>query len=279
LFITHSGITVDLQDSFKNQTCFFIGGGPSLLDEDLSFLQQRGILSFAINNIAAGTVKPTLWACSDNTAIFHANILLDPTIVKFIPLSLLNGIFYIERNDKKIKKEINTTPNVYYYQKRSTFNTKKFLSGVGVRYGCEKREKDDLGIRGGRSTMLAAFKIMYMLGITRVYLLGCDFNMQHDDAGDGKGLTYAFSQYKHNGGVNSNNKCYDILTKRFEALQPIFLDNDFKVFNCTKNSKLEVFPSVSLFDAINYAQRNIISNPNTQGYYGGKENKNRFGID
>ena len=125
--------------------------------------------------------------------------------------------------------------------------------------------------------MLVALKLMYYLGFKNIYLLGCDFNMKHDDKKDGKGLTYSFSQYKHQGGILTNNFAYKILNARLTALQPILKEHGCNVYNCLKpnESNLTAFPFLPLDEAIDKALEWYNPNVKTQGYYGGREPRDR----
>ncbi|GAF91463.1 unnamed protein product, partial [marine sediment metagenome] len=50
LLYTKNGNPAFLKDHFLNQSCFYIGGGPSLNEIDLSILSSRGIMTLAVNN-------------------------------------------------------------------------------------------------------------------------------------------------------------------------------------------------------------------------------------
>lgn len=234
------------QERRYGSACFYVGCGPSLLQQNLKLLRQRPFSVFAVNNVAAKLVRPNFWCCGDEPKSFHDTIWRDPTIMKFVPFAKANKHFYFKEGTKG-NKVLNSgytardAPNTYQFDLLGRFDHKTFLSEAGFSWGCDKGIKDSIGIGSGRSTMLVAIKLMYYLGFSRVYLLGCDFNMRHDESGDGKGKTYAFSQYKHKGGCSTNNDCYEIMNKRFLALRPEFEKNKFQVYNCTPNSNLDAF--------------------------------------
>ena len=92
--------------------------------------------------------------------------------------------------------------------------------------------------------MLAVLKIMYLLGFRNVYLIGADFNMSEK-------LTYHFEEDRHKGAVKNNLNTYKKLeSEYFPMLKPYFDDVGFKVYNCTKNSKLTAFPYIDYEKAI-----------------------------
>jgi len=232
---------VNLKDLYKNCSVFFIGSGPSLLQQDLTFLNQRGIVTFAVNNIAAKTIRPNLWCSVDEPKSFHEAIWLDPAIMKFVNAEKAHKHFFLTGQNGNEQHNSNLAardcPNTFTFNLTAKFNHETFLDENNVCWGCERGISDSLGVKSGRSVMMAALKIITHLGFKRIYLLGCDFHMEHDEEGKGKGKTYAFSQYKHKGGCGTNNKNYDILQKRLTALKPLMEERDIHIFNCTPNSR------------------------------------------
>ncbi len=251
LLYTRDGNPAFLGNTFHNQACFFIGCGPSLLQQDLSLLSSKGILSFAVNNVAASLVKPNLWCSVDDPKHFHSSIWEDPTIMKFVPQNN-SGKHYLTWEKKNAMCPARHTPNTFLYnlQDKARFDHNTFLTEKTVCWGSDKGIRDSLGLKGGRSVMLASFKIMYFLGFKRIYLLGCDFDMQHDEKKNGKGLTYAFQQYKKIGGCATNNACYSIISKRLKAIKPLLEKNNCKVYNCTSAPNFTPFPVMDFKEAI-----------------------------
>ena len=84
---TKSGLKrlTDLSDLYKGQTAILLGGAPSLKEQPLELLKQRGVLMAAMNN-AALHFRPTLWFSGDHPACYEPQILMDPSITKFAPL-------------------------------------------------------------------------------------------------------------------------------------------------------------------------------------------------
>jgi len=113
--------------------------------------------------------------------------------------------------------------------------------------------------------MLAGLRILFYLGVRTLYLLGCDFKMQHGTA------NYAFEQDRSRSSVNGNNKTFDALNTRFRELLPSFEREGFRVFNCTPNSGLTAFPSMRYEDAIDSALRKFPRQIVTAGMYDRKQ--------
>ena len=230
--------------------CVFVGSGPSLRGLDASLLRRRGIQVFAVNNVAARTVRATLWACTDEPDSFHPCIWLDPTLPKMIT--------------KEHYIKVKHYPNVFYYVKNEEFKVSTYLEEDTVNFGNDKYSVDELGNKGRRSTMLCAIKLMYYLGIRHIYLLGCDFHMKY-------GEPYCFEQKKWTGGCESNNIGFDILSSRFQALLPEFEAKGLHIVNCTPESKLEVFPSRPLLEILDSLVIPPAKEGELAGMYGGIE--------
>lgn len=243
---------VNLQNTYHGASCFFIGAGPSLNQLDLSLLNQRGITTFAVNNIAAKTVRPNIWCCIDKPTSFHRNIWSDPSILKFTKTENLDKGY----NGGMIRH----APNLFYFEVNGDFHTDTFFTESTISCGRYSHHTDNLGLSGGRCVMLVAFRLMQYLGFGRVYLLGCDFNMTQEQP-------YAFEQTKWSGGVKTNNLKYEIIQARLKSLQPKMDQLGFQVYNCTPNSKLTIFPAMEFEQAIKLSRYNIIDNPDLKTMY------------
>lgn len=75
-------VPVDLDNTYEGQSCFLAGGSPTLLNEDLTVLDQPGITVMAMNNTAS--VVPTqLWVGGDKPMCYSPRILLDGRMKHF----------------------------------------------------------------------------------------------------------------------------------------------------------------------------------------------------
>jgi hypothetical protein len=109
--------------------------------------------------------------------------------------------------------------------------------------------------------MYVALRLLFFLGIRRVYLVGCDFRMEV-----GK-QNYAFSQERTAASVKGNNSTYAVLNARLGQLLPHFEREGFDVRNCTPGSGLTVFPHLSFEAAVAQAAADIPQTINTGGMY------------
>jgi hypothetical protein len=152
-------------------------------------------------------------------------------------------------------------PSVFYFKRNLKFNVKKFLTEPTVNWGNSEKRVDEIGCKGGRSVMLAAFKMMYYLGFRNIYLLGADFKMEK-----GKD-NYAFPQNRTDNLIRGNNQTYQDLNKRFVALLPEFYEKGLKVYNCNKDSNLTSFPYMSYENAVKNATEPFNKTIDTLGWY------------
>ena len=131
-----------------------------------------------------------------------------------------------------------------YYLRRDDFWPETFLYSTEIAAGNPDNWADPLDNKGARSVMLVAIRLLFHLGVRTIYLLGCDFRMEHG------GRNYAFDQWRSDKAVDSNNRKYDVLNDRLAALLPYFKKEGLQIVNCTPDSGLRVFPFVEYEKAV-----------------------------
>jgi len=237
-------------EQFKNlyngASLFLIGSGPSFNREQRKQLAECDIITMGLNN-SPKNYRPDLWCAMDPPSWFLPSILLDPKIIKLIP----NGYARHAIGSKTIGE----LPSFVSFPWNNEFNENVYLSQETVNYGCAA------GNGGGRSVLLAALKVAFLLGFRRIYLLGIDFKMVEGEK------NYHFDQDTSKHAVESNNETFKKLSNRFMKLLPSFSDNDFEVYNCNPDSALRVFPFIDLADAIRKARKDI-PDPTTESTVG-----------
>jgi len=236
-FSTFDKIPIPFEKHYKNKSCFLILSGPSLNKHDLTQLKQPGIITFGVNN-SVKTFRPNLWSCVDHPSRFMISIWKDPNITKFVPFFKSKSNLFDNANWKHTDLRVMDCPNVIYYHRNEHFNADTYLTEKTVNWGNHKK------YGGGRSIMLAAIKICYLLGFKNVFLLGCDFKMVEGQQ------NYSWNQDRHPGSIKGNNSTYNKLIERYKQLQPIFEKNDFHVYNCNPDSQLKVFSFIDYSEAI-----------------------------
>ncbi|MEL6739795.1 MAG: hypothetical protein AAFP26_03980 [Planctomycetota bacterium] len=254
--------SISLGGFYKGRSAFLVLSGPSLNDIDLTQLDCRGIVTMGVNN--SWTVhRPTLWTCVDDPGRFIDTGWKDPGVLKFVPVCHWGRKLRIQAKDGTMRDSayrVAQIPSVLFFRRSNHFDHERFLTGDTVPWGNDPKSTDSLGIKGKRSVMLVALRLLHHLGFRTVYLLGCDFRMAADHK-------YAFDETREAAAIKHNNVLYDSLSRRFEALLPHFEKHRFRVVNCSPGSGLGVFERMSYEDAIAAASAECSKPINTQGWY------------
>lgn len=241
IFFTEDAHNLWLGDIYRGTSCFLVLGGPSfgkLLEQTFELngktyttkelLEYPGHIIAGVNN-SPKSIRPNIWVSVDHPQRFVKSIFIDPKIQKFVPLDHTNKHIFDSTLWDVDELTVGECPNVVYYRRNERFQPDQFLWEDTINWG----EHKDYG--GKRSVMLAAIRILFHLGIRKVYLLGCDFKMDEK-------YTYHFEQARAEGSVKGNNSTYQKLQERFMVLKPIFDENGFEVYNCNPESGLTAFP-------------------------------------
>lgn len=251
MFFRNNGMNADLVDLYAGQTLFLVLNGGSLERFDWSRLKKPGICTFGVNN-GAHLLRPTFWTSVDDPTRFMRSIWADPTITKFIPMSHFQKPIWDPGKNAFSETKVKDFPNVYGYRRNEAFHANQWLFEDTINWG----NHGHLG--GGRSVMLAALRIAFLLGFRRVCLLGCDFYMDNNNR-------YFFAEERSKQAISNNQNSYRIMMGFFEELQPHFLANAFHVVNCNPKSQLKVFPQADLDEELRNAQ--IDMSATTVGMY------------
>ncbi|MEO0715395.1 MAG: hypothetical protein AAFY58_00240 [Planctomycetota bacterium] len=254
--------SISLGGFYKGRSAFLVLSGPSLNDLDLSQLDRRGIVTMGVNNSWI-VHRPTLWTCVDDPGRFIDTGWKDPGVLKFVPVCHWGRKLRIKAKNGSLRDSsfrVAQMPSVLFFRRSNHFDHERFLAGDTVPWGNDPKSTDSLGIKGKRSVMLAALRLLHHLGFRTVYLVGCDFKMAAD-------RKYAFDETREAAAIRHNNVLYDSLSRRFEALRPHFEKHRFRVVNCSPGSELGVFERMSFEDAIAEAGKECSKPVNTQGWY------------
>ncbi len=264
--------TEALRSSLVGATGFLLGGGPSVNDLDLSLMAQRGIWTMAINNAGAHPrIRPHAFVCSDPPRKFHHSIWLDPGIMKWIPSPKFHG----GRNRNQLRRKMpdgsfeimdrntRTAPNVWGFERRSWMvPDDTFFTEHSAAWGNQDIGMRLYGERKTACTMLIGIRLMYYLGIRRIFLLGCDFRMRSD-------YGYSFGQGRTQGAINSNNEHFEIANDWFCRLTSGGVFNQFglELYNCYEYSGIRAFPYVPYKQAVEIACEGIDQYPDCSCWY------------
>jgi hypothetical protein len=256
-------IPVNLQGIYSGCACFLLCSGPSLANMDLGLLDKAGFLTMGVNN-SPKIYRPNMQISVDSAARFLESVWRDPKIMKFAGIGkpmhriwdhqkwFLDGC--PENNDYYSETTVGECPNVYYFVRNNKFNADTFLTERTVNWG------NNAQFGGGRSVMVAAIKILYILGIRRLYLLGTDFSMVGDKP-------YGFEEQRTRNAVRNNNVGYHKMMSYFTQLAPYFKEAGFTIHQCTPKTALTIFPYMSLEEAIDRETARL-PDPTTECSYG-----------
>lgn len=251
MFFRENGMNLDLIDLYRGKSVFLILNGPSFSNIDHEALRAPGIVTFGINN-GAHLFRPNLWTSVDDPTRFIESIWADPGIMKFVPMAHFQKPIWNSSGEKVSKTIVADFPNVIGFRRNEQFIASQWLNEDTINWG-------NHGARGGgRSVMLSALKICFLLGFRKVYLLGCDFRMDKEHK-------YWFPEERSANAVKNNTNTYQSLKGFFTELIPYFKEAKFEVFNCTEGSRLDVFPHVDLKTAI--ADNMVDLSASTEGMY------------
>lgn len=268
-FFSREMASVNLVGQYRGGTAFLIAGGPSFANVRQKYLRRSGIWTMTINN-AVKSFRGNAAIVVDDPHRFTYSLWADPKIQKFVPTALFesqlwdNRLIYENGKEKQLWQptgiKVGDCPNVIGYRRNEKFMANRYLHEDTINWGnhentclCGKGERKERGDTcpacgqknqfGGRSVFLAALRVLYLLGFRTVYLMGVDFEMSETKK-------YHFDEGRTPGAIKGNMSTYDKLIKWFGELQPLFLKEGFKVYNCNPDSRLKVFPFINYKEAL-----------------------------
>jgi len=243
-FYDYDGRPVNVNGMYQGGHAFLVCSGPSV--SKLRLGRLNFVWWMGVNNSPRGVMpasRPNAWTCVDGPDKFLHTIWQDPKTLKIVPHEHRNKRLWNNDIGDEAGVKVRDCPNAMYINRNNHFNADRFLHEPTFNWGNSKHFKDANGKGGGRSVMLPALKILYVLGFRHVYLLGADFNMTEE-------VKYSFPQDRKKSSIKCNNATYKQLNWRYKKLRPIFDAAGFKVYNCNPESKLKAFPHISFDDAI-----------------------------
>jgi len=241
---------VDLCGMWYPAAGFLVCGGPSLNKIPYHRLQERGVLSFGVNNVSA-YAPVNGWCFSDPQSKFHHGLFLDPKCLTFAPIPKLkkhvraklpNGDFI------PIDSRVRDCPGTFGFDRKTLFYPEEFLTTDWAHWGMGGKQGDDRPFTC-LCTMLLGIRLMHYLGFRRVYMIGVDFNMTDLEQ-------YSFGQKK-----KARNGRYQKENEMLKQLKPIFDKKDFKLYNCNPDSNCDVFPHVTFEDALSECKNYVPDGP------------------
>ena len=235
-------IPVDLDNMFKGQTCFLLGGAPEL-KEHAESLQKAKIVTMAMNNTAT-VVHPTMWIGADKAMNYSPSVLMDPSIMKF-------NYYNITNPSRLMSKPLGTETlmrdlaNMFWVCGESKMDFKLFWH-KGRNFVWWK------------NVFLLAVQICYRLGFKDVFCVGTGFKISEDKQ-------YAYDTKLTPDQVLYNQRVYDGQIRQLRKILDGSKDHGFKLFSSTQDSKLnDILEYVDVDAAIQHAEK-VIPSPILHG--------------
>ena len=228
---------ISWNNHYKGSKIFLVCSGPSLNDLDLSLMDNRGVMSMAMNNSWI-KVKPDFWIGFDTPGRFHIDGWKDPSIIKFTPWhNRLLNLNYVNEEDKIVDLGITPIemPNTWFVSNTTEFNLDNWFTERHCNWG--GKVKGLLPEGGFKITMIGALRMLYYLGFQEVYLLGCDWEMPLDMEKE----SYAWEEDRAETVRQKNNNMYDWIDRVLRQLKPGFDSANFQVYNCNKNNFIPLY--------------------------------------
>ena len=218
--------TADLRNTQWGQTAILVGGAPSLAEQPYPLLEQRGVLTMGINN-AARFIRPTYFIGGDNPNCYEPQILRDPTITKFGPLSGSTTKADLHCNGTRFWE----FPNMYFYMQKKGVPWDQYLATHAE-------------VPWYHNTLMAAIHVLYQLGVRRIILAGSDFMF-------GKTSDYAHGQQLDTLEKKWNLDLYNHQVRELRLLKPLFEKSGLQLLDSSKHSRIsQVYPKVTLEEAV-----------------------------
>ena len=218
--------TVDVQDIYGGCTAMLVGGSPSLLEQPVHLLNERGVLSMAMNN-AGIHFQPTLWVSGDRPECYEPRILLDPNIMKFGIVSHAE-VKLDKRYGNKVYREM---PNQYFYIPEDDVPWDEYFS-------------NRRGVPWYNNSLFVGIHLLYRLGVRRIILAGSDFGFNGSKV-------YAHPTNLGEAEKKWNHDLYNSQAYELRRLKPLFDKAGLELYDSSVNSRIsQVYRKVTMEEAV-----------------------------
>jgi len=227
------------RDHHRGDRCFVIGNGPSLRGRDLGPL--AGEATFVTNHFyfhpQLRILQPTYYCVSDLSFFDTRNHPDWPR--NFARLPATTVLFFPVELQRRVRASaLGQHPHIHYLRCDRTREIWR-LGNMNV---------DVTGILGtGDSVILdVCLPLAHFMGFSEVYLLGCD-----TDYGSGSGTAHFYeASTPRRSAEYHRDAWYDNVTCSYTVAKDLFDAGGRRIYNATAGGRLEVFPRVSLEDAL-----------------------------
>jgi len=215
------------KDKHKGERCFIVGNGPSLLKQDLSYLENETVfcVNYMYKSDLIDVLKPTYYCVVDSSVLKSDDFLPD-----LLSKTDCDAYFFSWRFLSYL-----TNPQVDNIDKQR------------MHFAYAKHMPSRWSVRTNMHTFASAFinvicstimTALYM-GFAEIYLLGCDFNQFIYDkhAYNPQGTVLAYP-------IANTLRGHAIAAEQHEYLFKLSKKLETDIFNATPESSLNVYPFV-----------------------------------
>jgi len=245
---------MEMKDSKKGETVVVIGNGPSLNDTDLGIL--AGTDTFGVNSIFLADEllpEPLTYYVVEDTAVFKDNadvIKAYPAVHKLFPT------MYLPRfADNEI------TENMHFFRMNLGFYGRTAADGTPTGTLCHPRFSTNAAQRSycGQSVTIVNLQLAYWFGYSRIVFIGMDFSYQIPDDAERNGNIIVsrsddpnhFHPDYFGAGKTWKDPKLDRVMVNYRLAGEVFRADGREIINSTVGGKLELFPRMSLAEALN----------------------------
>jgi hypothetical protein len=238
-----------LHNKHAGETAVIVGNGPSLNDTELEILTD--VPTLGVNAIFLGAdrfPKPITYYVVEDTSVFRENtddIKAFEADWKLFPAMYRPSFSDDEIGDHTVFFRMNAG---FYGRKSGTTCHPRFSMDATQRLYC------------GQSVTAINLQLAYWMGFQRVVLIGMDFSYHIPDDVDRDGVLIIsrsddpnhFHPGYFGAGKSWKDPMLDRVLVNYHLADEVYRASDREIINATEGGKLDIFPRLSLREAIGY---------------------------
>lgn len=250
--------------ALKSRSVFIVGNGPSLTGADLDLLE--GSVSFASNAVYLifdkTNWRPDYYSCVDTAVLPDRAEEIGIWVKRLRRTSFVFPDSILAHGDRveemAVSDLIKPKRNVFYYSPASLDLSKEET--------CFDFSADSNVIRDSMTVTIVLMQMAVKLGARNLYLIGCDTDyVVPEDATildtetkrvdkriilDSDSDPNHFDERYFGAGKVWHTPNTELMIRHYEVVNKLCRNNGISVFNAGRGGKLEVFPRVSLEEAV-----------------------------
>ena len=232
-----------LAEIHKGESCVIVGNGPSLTAEDLDRIYAAGISSFGVNTIYRVFTdtkwRPTYYAIDDR------GMIRNPEIREHLAEMNAEKYFFIKQNciyQKNLEKYISSDKFIFL----NSDGNRKYLRNPRFSYDVADK------IYSIGTVTYFCIQIAVYLGFKRIYLIGMDHSYPVERDEEGNIILNGGKAHVGENSQKENNIVVSVweMERAYRCALEESQKRGFEICNITRGGKLDIFPRMSIEDAI-----------------------------